>query len=205
LLSPCAAGTGIFVYIKCVHGEVRRYFRRYVEMAKEKKAQIIDELQATFSKCNVGILTDYRGLSTAEIDDLRRKLKESGIEYRVVKNTLARFAARKAGMSELTDSFEGPVAVAFGYGEIPEPARVLVEYIQATKSTLGIKGGFLSDRLLTSGDVETLATWPTREILIGQVMAGIQSPIAGLVNVLAGPIRGIMSVLQARVQQLEGA
>ncbi len=173
-------------------------------MATEKKAQIIDSLQEVFSKCSVGVLTDYRGLSTAEINDLRRKLRESGIDYKVVKNTLARFAAKRVGMDELADSFEGPLAIAFGYGEIPGPARVLAEYIRASKSTLGIKGGFLSDRLLTSGDVETLATLPTREVLIGQVMAGIQSPIVALVSVLAAPVRGIMGVLQARIQQLEG-
>jgi large subunit ribosomal protein L10 len=173
-------------------------------MATEKKVQIVESLQEVFSKCNVGILTDYRGLKTAEINDLRRKLREAGIEYRVVKNTLAQFAAKKAGMEELAGSFEGPVAIAFGYGEIPEPAKVLTEYIRTSKSTMNIKGGFLSNRLLTSRDVETLATLPTREVLISQVMAGIQSPIVALVNVLAAPVRGIMGVLQARIQQLEG-
>jgi large subunit ribosomal protein L10 len=173
-------------------------------MSREKKAQIIESLQEVFSRCNVGILTDYRGLSTAEISDLRRKLRESGIDYKVVKNTLAQFAARRAGMDELAGSFEGPVAIAFGYGEIKGPAKVLADYIQTSKSTLSIKGGFLGDRLLTSGDVETLATLPAREVLIGQVMAGIQSPIVALVSLLGAPIRGVMGALQARIQQLEG-
>jgi len=172
-------------------------------MSREKKAQIIDRLQEVFSRCSVGILTDYRGLSTAELDELRRKLRESAIEYKVVKNTLAQFAAKRVGMSELAGSFEGPMAIAFGYGEITQPAKVLAEYIRAAKSTLNIKGGFLGDRVMTSGDVETLAKLPSREVLISQVMAGIQSPISGLVNVLAGPIRGVMGVLQARIQQLE--
>jgi len=107
-------------------------------------------------------------------------------------------------MDELAASFEGPVAIAFGYDEIPKPARVLTEYIRTSKSTMSIKGGFLSDRLLTSRDVATLATLPNRDVLIGQVMAGIQSPIVALVSVLAAPVRGIMGVLQARIQQLEG-
>jgi large subunit ribosomal protein L10 len=173
-------------------------------MPREKKVQIVESLQEIFSKCNIGVLTDYRGLSTAEINDLRRKLRESGIDYKVVKNTLAQFAAKRVGMNELAGSFEGPVAIAFGYGEIPEPARVLAEYIRTSKSTLSIKGGFLGDRLLTSGDVETLATLPARDVLISQVMAGIQSPIVALVSVLAAPVRGMMGVLQARIQQLEG-
>ena len=173
-------------------------------MSREKKAQIIDSLQEVFSRCSTGILTDYRGLSTAELNELRRKLRASGIDYQVVKNTLAELAAKKAGMNEVSGAFEGPVAIAFGYGEISEPARVLVDYIRTSKSILSIKGGFLGDRLLTSRNVETLATLPAREVLISQVMAGIQSPIVALVSVLAAPIRGMMGVLQARMKQLEG-
>ncbi len=174
-------------------------------MATEKKQKIVESLQETFSRCNVSILTDYRGLTTTELNDLRRKLREANIEYRVVKNSLAQFAARNAGMEELADSFTGPVAVAFGYGKITEPAKVLTDYIRTTKSILAIKGGFVEDRVLGPKDVESLARLPSREVLISQVLAGMQSPIYGLVNVLAGPVRGIMGVLQARIKQLEGA
>ncbi|MFC1971681.1 50S ribosomal protein L10 [Chloroflexota bacterium] len=173
-------------------------------MSREKKAQVIDSLQEVFSKCSMGVLTDYRGLTTAELSDLRRKLRASGIEYKVVKNTLAQFAAERAKLNELAGSFQGPVAIAFGYGEVTEPAKALADYIRSSKSDLAIKGGFLDDRLLTSGDVEIMAKMPPREVLISQVMAGIQSPIIGLVNVLAAPLRGMMGVLQARIQQLEG-
>jgi large subunit ribosomal protein L10 len=175
-----------------------------MSMATVKKEKIVESLQETFKKCNVGILTDYRGMNTSEMSDLRRKLRESGIEYRVVKNSLAQFAARNAGIGELADSFTGPVAVAFGYGEVPEPAKILTDFIRTTKSILSIKGGFFEDRVLSPKDVESLSKLPSREVLIGQLLAGMQSPIYGLVNVLAGPIRGIMGVLQARIQQLEG-
>jgi large subunit ribosomal protein L10 len=173
-------------------------------MPTENKVQIVESLYETFSRCRIGILTDYRGLKTSELTAMRRRLRELGIEYRVVKNSLAQFAARKAGMDELVGSFEGPVAIAFGYGEIPEAAKALAEYIRTTKSALSIKGGFLEDGVLSPRDVDALATLPPREVLISQVIAGIQSPIAGLVNVLSAPIRGVMGVLQARIQQLEG-
>ena len=173
-------------------------------MSREKKAQIIDELQDVFSKCNIGILTDYRGLSAAEINGLRRRLKEAGIDYRVVKNTLAQFAAERAGRDELVGLFEGPIAIASGYSDITEPAKVLADYIRTSRLELSIKGGFLSDRPLTSEDVATLSTLPSREILISKVLAGMQSPIVNLVGVLGNPIRGIMGVLQARIKQLEG-
>lgn len=173
-------------------------------MAREKKTQIIDSLQEKLSSCQVGILTNYQGLPTAEINTLRRKLRESGIDYKVVKNTLARRAARQVDMPELADSFEGPVAIAFGYGEVPEPARVLADYIRSTKSALSIKGGFLGRRVLTPREVEAIARLPARDVLISQVMAGIQSPIVALLSLLVAPVRGFMGVLQARMQQLEG-
>ena len=173
-------------------------------MSREEKAQIIDTLQEAFSKSNVGILTDYRGLSATEMNVLRRKLRELGIEYRVVKNTLARLAVERAGRADLIGILEGPVAIAFGYGDIIGPAKALTEHIGASKVDLGIKGGFLSDSLLTVEDVRTLAELPSREVLLAKVLSGMQSPITGLVNCLANPIRGIIGGLQARIKQLEG-
>ena len=173
-------------------------------MPREKKAQIIDELQQVFSECRVGIFTDYRGLSVAEMSGLRRSLRNSDIKYRVVKNTLARFAVERAGKNELVSFFEGPVAIAFSYGDITEPARVLAEYIRDSKTSLSIRGGFLGDRVLTPGDVETLATLPSREILLGKLLAGMQSPVITLISCLANPLRGVIGVLQARIKQLEG-
>ena len=173
-------------------------------MSREKKALIINSLEEAFSKCNIGILTDYRGLTTAEITALRRRLQESGIEYKVVKNTLARFAAARAGKDDLVSSFEGPIAIAFGYNDITEPAKVLASYIRDSKVNLGIKGGFSGDRLFTSEEVMTLSTLPSREILLARVVGGIQSPITTLVSHLTTPMRGFVGVIQARIKQLEG-
>jgi large subunit ribosomal protein L10 len=173
-------------------------------MSKEKKAQIIDSLQQLFSRCSIGILTDYRGQSANEMAELRRRLRELGIEYKVVKNTLAQFAARRAGWEELASFFEGPVAIAFGYGDITEATRALADYIQTSKAGIRIKGGFLPNRLLSPEDVATLSTLPARKVLLAKVLAGMQSPISALVSYLTTPIRGIIGVIQARIQQLEG-
>lgn len=173
-------------------------------MSREKKAQIIDSLQEVFYQCNIGILTDYRGLSASEMNVLRRRLRESGIGYKVVKNTLARLAAERAGKDELVSFLEGPIAVALGYGDITEPAKVLTDYIRTSKASLSIKGGFLGDELLTLAEVDTLSTLPSREILLAKVLGGMQSPIVALVSCLTTPIQGIIGVLQARIQQLEG-
>ena len=173
-------------------------------MQKEKKTQSIDMLRESFTKCAVGIMTDYRGLSTAEITQLRHKLRESGIEYKVVKNTLARFAAEGAGRDDLLQYFKGPVAIAFGYGNIVEPAKALTDFIRVTRTGLSIKGGFLDESILTAEDVKTLSKLPAREVLLAMVLGSLVSPITAFVNCLAAPIRGVTGVLQARIQQLEG-
>ncbi len=173
--------------------------------SREKKTQIIESLQDVFAKCSIGILTDYRGLATPEMTTLRRRLQESGSEYRVVKNTLARFAAERAGRDDLVSSFEGPVAIAFGYGDITTPAKALADHIRdARESSISIKGGFLGDRLLTVDDVMTLSTLPSREILLARVLGQMKSPVSALIGCLTTPIRGLIGVLQARIQQLEG-
>ena len=173
-------------------------------MPTEKKVQLVESLQDTFSRCRAGVLTDYRGHKTAELNELRRKLREAGIEYKVVKNSLAQFAVKQIGKGDLSGAFSGPMAVAFDFSDSPVVAKVLADYLRTTKSTLSIKGGFLGDRVLTPKEVETLAKLPSKQVLISQVMAGIQSPLYGLVNVLVAPIRGVMGVLQARIKQLEG-
>jgi large subunit ribosomal protein L10 len=174
-------------------------------VSKEKKAQIIDDLQQEFSDCSIGILTDYRGLSMSQMTALRRKLQESGGAYRVVKNTLARFAAERSGRPELAGAFEGPVAVALGRGEVTETARVVADYIRTSDVDLAIKAGFMADRILTAQEVNSIATLPSREVLLAKVIGGMQAPIWGLVNCLASPLRELTGVLQARIEQLEGA
>ncbi len=173
-------------------------------MSREKKVQIIDQLQGVLATCSIGILTDYRGLSAPEMTELRRSLRELGVEYRVIKNTLARFAAERAGKNELVSFFEGPTAIAFSYSDIIEPAKALADYIRTSRSTLNIKGGFLGDRLLTLKEVMTLSTLPPREVLLAKVMGGMQAPIIILLSRLATPLIGLMNVLQARIKQLEG-
>ncbi len=173
-------------------------------MSREKKTQIINSLQETFTKCSIGILTDYRGLATPEMTTLRRRLQESDSEYKVVKNTLARFAAARAGKDALASSFEGPIAIAFGYGDIAAPAKVLAGYIVESKASLSIKGGFWGDRLLTSEEVMTLSTLPSREILLARVLGQMKSPVSALLGCLTTPMRGIIGVVQARIKQLEG-
>lgn len=174
-------------------------------MTKEKKAEVIDRFAEEFSRCSIGILTDYRGLSNSEITALRRRLGDSSIEYRVVKNTLARFSAEKSGKDKLKEYLVGPVAVALGYSDVTEPAKIIADFINTSKSTLAIKGGFLGDRILSSDDISSLAKLPSRDILLAKLVGGIQSPISRLAVCLNGPIAGLARVLQSRRKQMEEA
>ena len=175
-----------------------------MEVNREQKQQAIDALAEAIAKCSSGVFTDYKGLPVAEQIVLRRRLRKLGIEYRVVKNTLARFAVKKAGRDFLASSFEGPVAIAFGYDDVVAPAKALVEYNRSSDSTLAIKGGFFADRLLTPEEVQELAILPPREILLSQVAAGMQAPIVALLNCFVSPLRDITGILNARIKQLEG-
>jgi large subunit ribosomal protein L10 len=173
-------------------------------VSRQKKAETVEKLGDILSRSTMAVITDYRGLTAAEMTELRRKLGEQGVEYRVVKNTLARFAAERAGRAELKALLQGPTALALGYGDIIIPARAVADFTRTSKSSLRIKGGLLEHRLLTSQEVATLSTLPPREVLIAKLMAGMQAPISALVGVLAANMRGLAGVLQARIQQLEG-
>jgi large subunit ribosomal protein L10 len=172
-------------------------------MPTEKKAQHIDKLEKEFSKASIGILTDYRGLKTPEVNGLRRKLQESDGDYKVVKNTLARKAAEKQDRSEISSLLEGPTAVAFGYGDISQLAKAFSDYVRTSKINLNVKGGFMGNRLLSVEEITTLASLPPRDVLLGQVVGGIKGPLYMLVSALSGPVRGLQNVLQARIKQLE--
>jgi large subunit ribosomal protein L10 len=173
-------------------------------MLKQKKEQMIEELTGNLSRCSIAIATDYRGLTAKEMVQLRRRLTAVGIEYKVIKNTLTRFAADRAGKQQLEPLLTGPVAIAFGYDDVIKPAQVLREHIRTAGSVLQIKGGILGDKLLTPEDIISLATLPSREVLIARLMGQLQAPIQALHNVLSAPLRGFLNVVQARAKQLEG-
>jgi large subunit ribosomal protein L10 len=172
-------------------------------MPTEKKVKAVEALLEVFAKTNIGVLTDYRGLKTSELNAMRSKLRDAKIDYKVVKNSLAEIAAAKAGLAHIKGMFKDPMAVAFGYGDPAQTMKAISDYIRISKITLNIKSGFLPDSVLTVRELETLAKLPSREVLLAKMLGAMQSPIYGLVNVLAGPMRGLAQVLQGRINQLE--
>lgn len=172
-------------------------------MVQEKKVTMVNRLAEMLSRSTIVIVTDYRGLSVSEVSKLRRQLREGGVEYRVVKNTLARFAAEKAGKGGLSRLLEGPTALAFGYGDAVASAKVLAEYRRSAKATFAIRGGLLDGQVLTSQEVLELATLPPREVLLAKLLGIMSSPLFSLMNALSANLRGLAAVLQSRIKSLE--
>ena len=171
-------------------------------ISREKKEQLVSWYTYLFSRSNAAILTNYRGLTMADISQLRRKLQENQSEYHVTQNRLMKLALKEAKLPVPEDLLQGPTATGFCLDEVPAVAKVLVGFSKESK-ILVIKGGLLGDRIISADEVTTLAELPPREILLAQVLGTIQEPAGGITRAIAGSIRRILYVLKARVEQLE--
>lgn len=174
-------------------------------MPTAKKAETVAEVQDLIERATIAISTDYRGLSVADLTALRRKLREAGVEYHVVKNTLGRIAAQNAGRLTYLEMLSGPTALAFGFGDQVEAAKSLTDYLRTSRLNLPVRGAVLDNRVVDTAGVQMLATLPGRNVLIGQVLGGIQAPLVGLVSVLNGVTSAFVRVLDARAKQLAGS
>ncbi|MDR7464091.1 MAG: 50S ribosomal protein L10 [Armatimonadota bacterium] len=164
-------------------------------MVRPEKVAEVEVLKERLQRARAVILTDFRGLTVKEITQLRARLREAGVEYRVVKNRLMRIAARQAGIPGLEIYLEGPIAAAFGYDDPVTPARVVHEFIRQMRK-LEAKGGIAEGRPLTAQQVRQLADLPPRGVLLAQVAGGMRAPLQGLASVLAGVPRALVHVLE---------
>ena len=170
-------------------------------MLREKKVQIVSNLADYFSRSNIIIATNYKGLLAKQMAELRNALSQAGVEYHVVKNTLVFRAADQAGKPHLRDIIEGPVALAFG-DDVVNTAKALNQYIKSAALPLQIIGGLLGDQILPPQEVVSLATLPPREILIAKLIGQLQAPIGTLHNILNLPLQGLLNMLQNRAQTI---
>ena len=169
-------------------------------MPTQEKAEVIDELAAQLSRAKLAILTDYRGLDVAGLQGLRSTLRPLNAEFRIAKNTLTRIAAEKAGIDGLTPMLDGPLALVLAYEDVVAPSKAIADFAR-TSRILTIKGGVLDRSIVSAKGIEDLATLPSREELLGKLLSAINSPIQGLVNVLNGPSRTFVQVLNAYAEK----
>ncbi len=171
-----------------------------------EKKSAVSEIKGKLSTSKGAVFTNYRGLTVAQDTQLRRKLREAGVEYHVYKNTMTRIAAKEAGIEGLDVYLEGPTAIAMSESDPVAPARVISEFIKEHKlKALEVKAGLLAGKVIDAEGVKALAELPSREVLLSRVLAGMQSPIVGFVNVLQGSIRKFVCTLEAVRQQKESA
>jgi large subunit ribosomal protein L10 len=171
---------------------------------REAKTAAIEEIADRLGRSSIAIVTDYRGLSVSELQDLRRKLRVANVEYKIAKNTLTRFAAERLQKGAISEDLYGPSAIAFGYDDPAAAARVVQDFLR-TSRVLKVKGGLLGDRRLSPEQVQGLAELPPKPRLQARLVGAIQSPMSSLVGTMNGLLSQIAYVVDQRARQLGGS
>jgi len=172
----------------------------------ERKSAVIDDIASRLQSAEASVLTEYRGLTVTDLATLRAALRPADTDYKIYKNTLARRAAADAGLTELAEWLEGPVAIAFvrPEGDAVVAAKALRDFAR-TNPNLVLKGGILGPRILTSGDVEALADVPPRDQLLARLAGGFQAPMVKAAGLFQAFTRNMAYGLKALIdQRVEG-
>jgi len=169
----------------------------------QRKAAVVDDIKTRLEGADAAVLTEYRGLTVAEIADLRASLRKASTDYKIFKNTLARRAAGDAGLEDLLTNLEGPVAIAFvrkDGGDAVTAAKALRDFAK-TNPNLVVKGGLLGPRVLTVKDVEALADVPPRDVLLARLAGGFQAPMTKAAGLFQAFTRNMAYGVKALIDQ----
>lgn len=166
----------------------------------QQKTQNVEEIRDKINKAQSIVLVDYRGLNVAQITELRSQYRKAGVDYKVYKNSMMRFAFKEEGLEEFNEYLKGPNAIAFGFEDPVSAAKITSEFAK-TNDKLEIKAGIVDRKLIDVKGVNDLAELPPREVLIAQVLGGFNAPIQGFANVLQGTVRGLVVALNAIAEQ----
>ncbi|PFF31268.1 50S ribosomal protein L10 [Bacillus thuringiensis] len=145
----------------------------------ETKQQVVTEIADKLRASKSTIVVDYRGLTVSEATELRKQLREAGVEFKVYKNSLTRRAAESAEMAEINEFLTGPNAIAFSNEDVVAPAKVLNDFAK-NHEALEIKAGVIEGKLVTLDEVKAIATLPSREGLLSMLLSVLQAPIRNL-------------------------
>lgn len=170
------------------------------EKILQQKQAVVAELSDRLKSSVAGVLVNYKGITVADDTKLRKELREAGVNYTVVKNTLLSRAAKDASINGLDPVLENTTALATSTEDYVAAARILCEYADKNKN-FEIKCGFVDGDVLSSDEINALAKLPSKEVLVAQVLGGLNAPISGFVTVLNGNIRGLACVLNAIAEQ----
>lgn len=149
----------------------------------EQKKTVVADMIAKLQAAQAGVLVDYRGLTVSEDTELRRKFREAGVDYTVVKNTLTRFAAKEVGLEELDSVLHGPTSLAISDSDPVAPAKIIADFAK-NNDKVEIKAGFLDGKVISLDEIKTLANTPSRDTLIAKIMGSLNAPVSNLVRTL---------------------
>ncbi len=172
-------------------------------MVQPIKTKKVEELRDLLRDAKSVILNDFTGLNVKDISELRRLCRESGVDYRVIKNTLAKRSFEELGLDEIGSLLEGPTAVAVSGADEALPAQVLKKFADDYEFPR-FKGGYVAGRLFNAEEIGRLASLPGKEVLLAQVVGTFQAPIRGLLHCLSASMRDLVCVLKA-VEEKKGA
>ena len=173
-------------------------------MKKQSKEALVAKFAEKLKEANVAFLADYRGLNVEQATALRRKLHDAGVEYRVIKNTLLRLAAKDTPAACLDKQLTGPTAIALAKEDPVAPAKALVEFAKA-HNVFELKAGVLDGKLLSVEDIKALSELPSREELLAKMLGSMSAPATNFVGVLAAIPRSLVQVLSAVKDQKDAA
>lgn len=142
----------------------------------EQKKQIVEEIAGKMKASVSTVIVDYRGLNVAEVTELRKQLREAGVEYKVYKNSMARRAAEEAGLAELNEQLVGPNAIAFSTVDVVAPAKILNDFAK-DHDALEIKAGVIEGNVASVEEIKALASLPSREGLLSMLLSVLQAPM----------------------------
>lgn len=176
-------------------------------MPTAAKELTIAELTEELGQVQGTIVTDYRGLTVAQITDLRRRLRKVGAKYQVAKNTLFRIALQNREMPDLGLMLEGPSALIFAEGDPVEATKVLMAFVKELRKDMPtIKGGLLGNRVMTPADVNALSALPPREQIYANLLGTLQTPVANVVSIIGAVLQNLVGTIEAyQKQQSESA
>ena len=170
----------------------------------QEKEQIVAGIAEQFKTAVSGVFVDYCGLTVEEDTQLRNKFREAGVEYKVIKNTLTRFAAKEVGFDELDPILNGPTSLALSMTDEVAPAKVIAEFAKDNEQ-LEIKAGFLDGKVLALDEVKTLAATPNRETLIAKMLGSLNAPISNLARTLQALVDNGVEPADIKVEKAEDA
>lgn len=168
--------------------------------AHQRKSAVVDEIKAKFSESNAAVFTEYRGLTVSELARLRGTLRGAETEYKVYKNSLVRRAATDAGLTDLLNWFEGPVAIAFVAGDAVPAAKAFKDFAKESPA-LVIKGGFVDGRVVEASELNQLADLPPRDVLLAQLAGAFQAPMQKAAGLFSAMQRNAAYAIKSYIDQ----